>query len=148
MSMRVYISGKIGEEVISEAARQKFAKAEEMLKAKGHEVVNVTSEIYQADLKEYLTNRENQVLKAMPEHRFDRYSEILLWCLNELQYCDAVYFLRDWDKSNGANTEHSFAMATGKKLLWERLEDAQVFHGDDEKPEDVWLPIAGKEGGV
>lgn len=32
--MLIYISGKIGEEVISEATRQKFAKAEEMLKAK------------------------------------------------------------------------------------------------------------------
>ena len=29
---RIYISGKIGEEVISEATRQKFAKAEELLK--------------------------------------------------------------------------------------------------------------------
>ena len=29
--MRVYISGKIGEEVISEATRQKFERAERML---------------------------------------------------------------------------------------------------------------------
>jgi hypothetical protein len=29
--MRVYISGKIGEEVLSEATRKKFARAEKML---------------------------------------------------------------------------------------------------------------------
>lgn len=33
--MKVYISGRIGEEVISDETRQRFAKAEEMLKAKG-----------------------------------------------------------------------------------------------------------------
>ena len=36
--MKIYISGKIGEAVISEATRQKFAKAEKMLEAKGYEV--------------------------------------------------------------------------------------------------------------
>ena len=39
---RIYISGKIGEEVISEATRQKFAKAEELVKeAFGEENVTV-----------------------------------------------------------------------------------------------------------
>ena len=71
----------------------------------------------------------------------DKYSFILLEDLQKLAKYDAVYFLEDWDKSPGANAEHSFAMATGKKILWQRLEDAQVFHDDDEKPEDVWLPI-------
>lgn len=42
--MKVYISGKIGEVVISEATRKKFAKAEEMLKAKGYEVFNPCDE--------------------------------------------------------------------------------------------------------
>ena len=41
--MKVYISGKIGEEVVCEATRQKFAKAEEMLKAKGYKVFNPTT---------------------------------------------------------------------------------------------------------
>ena len=41
--MKVYISGKIGEEVLSEATRQKFAKAEQMLKAKGFETFNPTT---------------------------------------------------------------------------------------------------------
>ena len=54
---------------------------------------------------------------------------------------DAVYFLEDWDNSPGAGTEYSCAMATGKTMLWQRLEDAQVFHGDNETAKDVWLPI-------
>lgn len=39
--MRVYISGKIGEEVISDATRQKFAKAEKMLQDRGYDVFNI-----------------------------------------------------------------------------------------------------------
>ena len=43
MSKKVYISGKIGEEVLSEATRQKFASAEKFLKAKGYKVFNPTT---------------------------------------------------------------------------------------------------------
>ena len=132
--MKVYISGKIGEEVISEATRQKFARAEEMLKAEGYTVFNPTSKSWQ----EYLS-----IVWSVepPIKSMDKYSFILLEDLQKLAKYDAVYFLEDWDKSPGANAEHSFAMATGKKILWQRLEDAQVFHDDDEKTEDVWLPI-------
>ena len=132
--MKVYISGKIGEKVISDATRQKFARAEEMLKAEGYTVFNPTSKSWQ----EYLS-----IVWSVepPIKSMDKYSFILLEDLQKLAKYDAVYFLEDWDKSPGANAEHSFAMATGKKILWQRLEDAQVFHDDNEKPEDVWLPI-------
>lgn len=139
--MRVYISGKIGEEVISEATRQKFEKAGKMLLEKGYEVVDPACEKYQREMEEELGEKERNWIAAGMGKRFDRYSSILLFDLHILEQCDAVYFLEDWDRSGGANTEHSFAMATGKRLLWERLEDAQIFHDDDEKPEDVWLPI-------
>lgn len=142
--MKVYISGKIGEEVISEATRQKFAKAEAMLLAKGYEVVNVTSFEQQASLMGYL----RMMRGFMPEQKFDRYTETLLWCLFKLRRCDAVFFLYDWIDSPGAIAEHKFAKATQKKMLWESWGDAQLFNADNERPEDVWLPIAGKEGGV
>ncbi len=76
------------------------------------------------------------------------YDYCLLRDLMVISAKDAVYFLEDWDKSPGAGSEHSFAMATGKKMLWQRLEDAQVFRNDNETAEDVWLPIAGKEDEV
>lgn len=134
--MKVYISGKIGEEVISDATRQKFARAEKMLRAKGHEVTNPASDKCQKKLKLSLMVEEGCGYKG------DFYSFALMTDLVSIwRDCDAVYFLEDWGYSPGANAEHSFAMATGKKLLWQRLEDAQVFHDDDEKPEDVWLPI-------
>lgn len=134
--MKVYISGKIGEEVISEATRQKFAKAEKMLRAKGYEVTNPTSDKCQILVRLSMKNEEKLGYKG------DFYSFALITDLVSIwRDCDAVYMLEDWEKSPGANAEHSFAMATGKKMLWQRLEDALVFHDDNEKPEDVWLPI-------
>lgn len=118
--MKVYISGKIGEKVISDATRQKFARAEEMLKAEGYTVFNPTSKSWQ----EYLS-----IVWSVepPIKSMDKYSFILLEDLQKLAKYDAVYFLEDWDKSPGANAEHSFAMATGKKILFASREQAALF---------------------
>lgn len=140
-NMKVYISGKIGEEVISDATRQKFARAEEMLMAKGYEVFNPCDEKWQNTLKrEYEIDQYVNSAWLIGEFP-DFYTYSKLRDLMVLSTKDAVYFLEDWDKSPGANVEHSFAMATGKKMLCQRLEDALVFHDDNEKPEDVWLPL-------
>lgn len=146
--MRVYISGKIGEEVISEATRQKFARAEAMLKAKGYEVFNPCDERWQKTLKrEY--EGDSYVKSPWLAGKFpDFYAYVLLRDLMVLSTKDAVYFLYDWTDSPGAIAEHKFAKATQKKMLWESWGDAQLFNADNERPEDVWLPIAGKEGGV
>lgn len=136
--MRIYISGKIGEEVISEATRQKFVGAEEMLKSLGHDVFNPTSPEWQAHL------HKNYTLNCYEQPHGDKvsfYAYSLLRDMMVLATCDAVYFLKDWDMSPGSGAENSFAMAIGKKMLWQRLEDAQVFHGDNETADDVWLPI-------
>lgn len=140
--MRVYISGKIGEEVISEATREKFARAEEMLEKHFNPefdmIINPASEAFQDTMRQAFEWRE--LRRNLPD--------ILLYDLQWLRTCDAIYFLDDWDKSNGANVEHSYAMATGKKMLWQRLEDAQVFHGDNETADDVWLPTEEEEDTV
>ena len=48
--MTIYISGKIGETVVSEATRKKFAEAQHLLEEEGFEVFNPTSEEWQKDL--------------------------------------------------------------------------------------------------
>ena len=146
--MNIYISGKIGEEVISEGTRRKFARAEEMLKAKGYEVFNPCDERWQRTLERGY-NDDQYVKSPWLTGMFpDFYSYCLLRDLMVLSTKDAIYFLDDWDESNGANVEHSYAMAAGKKMLWQRLEDAQVFHGDNETADDVWLPTEEEEDTV
>jgi hypothetical protein len=57
--MKVYISGKIGEEVISDATRQKFVRAEKMLEAKGYDVFNPTDPEWQY-IQSRCFNREKE----------------------------------------------------------------------------------------
>ena len=137
--MRIYISGKIGEEVISEATREKFARAERMLERHFNPefdmIVNPASEAFQDAMKQAFERRGFR--QDLPY--------ILLYDLHWLQRCDAIYMLADWTDSDGANVELDFARATGKRIFWEREEDAQCFYGDDETAEDVWLPIEGGE---
>ena len=137
--MRIYISGKIGEEVISEATREKFARAERMLEKHFNTefdmIVNPASEAFQDAMKQAFEWRE--LRRNLPD--------ILLFDLQWLRTCDAIYMLADWTESDGANVELDFARATKKRIFWEREEDAQCFYGDDETAEDVWLPIEGGE---
>lgn len=139
--MKVYISGKIGEDVISDTTRQKFAKAEEKLKVMGYEVFNPCDERWQRTLKrEY--EHDSYVQSPMMMGKFpDFYDYCLLRDMMVISAKDVVFFLEDWDRSPGAGTEHSFALATGKKMLWQRLEDAMIFHDEGVTAESVWIPI-------
>ena len=139
--MKVYISGKIGEEVISEATRQKFARAEAMLRAKGYEVFNPADERWQRTLRREYDN-DQYVKSPWLTGKFpDFYSYCLLRDLMVLSTKDAIYMLADWGQSNGANMELDFATATGKQRFWELKEDAKVFCDDAGRYLDVWLPI-------
>lgn len=137
--MRVYISGKIGEEVVSEATRQKFARAEAMLRAKGYEVFNPCNENYQRHLAFNIGHIEKECLSLnIP---FNRYAEILMQDLYWMKQCDAIYMLADWGQSNGANVELDFATATGKQRFWQQEEDAKLFCDDAGNYTDVWIPL-------
>lgn len=132
--MRVYISGKIGEEVISDATREKFARAEKMLQERLSDfstVVNPASEAFQETMD--VDFQWRQIPKNLPD--------ILLYDLQWLKTCDVIYMLDDWDQSDGANLELDYARCTGKRIWWQDEEDAKVFCDDPEKYENVWVPI-------
>lgn len=129
--MRVYISGKIGEEVISDATREKFDRAQKMLEAHFNPeydtIVNPASEAFQDTMKQAFDWRE--LRRNLPD--------ILLFDLQWLRTCDAIYMLGDWIESDGANVELDFARAVGMKVLWQREDDALCFCDN----KDAWLPI-------
>ena len=105
MRKKVYISGKIGEEVLSEATRQKFASAEKFLKAKGYKVFNPTTSGY-GKIAENTAKANGTTF----------YREILLLDIMALQQCDIICLLPDWDESPGAKAELYFAEAIGLKV--------------------------------
>ena len=133
--MKVYISGKIGEEIITPEILAKFKKAEDMLKAQGHTVFNPTT----SGLGVVADKRVRNATK-----RGDRttwYAEILKLDIAKLSFCDAIYMLSDWTESPGAVVEHDYAVAIGIKRFWQSEEDAAVFRDDNETIFEVWLPM-------
>lgn len=129
--LRIYISGKIGEEVISDATRQKFARAEKMLEDRGNHPVNITGEWMQQSMRWAFEWQQTR----------PRYEAILLYDLHVLSSCRAIYMLEDWKDSPGAKLEFAFARAIGILVFFQDLEDAQLYRLADEIPEDMWVPL-------
>lgn len=145
MGVRIYISGWMGGKEISEETRQKFAKAEEMLKAKDHTPINPAAEWYQHTME---TSFE------IFGHLMS-YDEILFYDLGWLKTCTHVYMLRDWAQSPGATTEYNFAVAIGRKIWFQEFGQAVRFvrlnydtcpegreynEWCEEKAREIWLP--------
>lgn len=87
--MKVYISGPISSD---DFYKIHFARAEEELKEAGYEVVSP------------VVDEDDGVLVT--------YKEFIDHDLQLLADCDAIYMLRNWQKSKGARLEHQYARTT------------------------------------
>lgn len=92
--MRVYISGPITD---TPDFKQVFGGAVLHLRTSGHEVWNP------ADLPEGHT-----------------YGWYMRECLKALPTCDAIYMLKNWEKSPGARCEHLCAVLCDMEVMYER----------------------------
>ena len=113
--MKVYISGKIGEEVLSAATREKFAKAEAELRSWDFDVFNPTT----SGLGKVAEERARQ-------NGTDFYTEIMKLDLEELSKCDAIYLLNDWEDSPGARKELAFAREHNISVWCENDSDKEI----------------------
>ena len=92
--MRIYISGPMRG---IENYEQNFKEAQEELEAQGHQVVNPCClKDLDLDVEEYLN--------------IDKYL---------VSICDAIYMLRGWKHSTGANIERTHAIRLDKKVYYE-----------------------------
>ena len=92
--MTIYISGPMAG---IEEYEKNFKAAEEKIRESGHEVVNP------AEIDGEGMTRE-ELLK------------LDLWMLEE---CNAIYMLKGWQQSCGANREYGFAIAKGMGVMFE-----------------------------
>lgn len=116
---KIYISGKMGEKSLSEATRDKFAQAEERLKAEGWDPINPATDEYQDVMRVVLAEACEDWEDADIEGEWNEYAEMLMHDLRIISLCDALYMLADWKQSPGATAEHAYAKALGKEIRYE-----------------------------
>lgn len=96
--MRIYISGAI---TGTEDFRERFLEAEKELIAAGYDTVNPA--------------RLNDI---MPKNA--TYDEYMKMSFELLGMCDAIYMLKGWEESKGANREYGFAVAKDMRIMLEK----------------------------
>ena len=95
--MKIYISGAI---TGTDDYIERFSKAEKELTAKGWSVVNPA-----------------KVNAQLPEDT--TYEEYMKMSFCMLDMCEAIFMLKEWSKSCGANRELGYAMARDKIIMYE-----------------------------
>jgi hypothetical protein len=105
--MKIYIAGQITGKPIDEVI-DKFNKAEEDLKAAGHEVVNPITLAFEYDRIMVGTDER---FPACAEESYRRNS------LYGLLECEAIYLLSDWNRSTGAILERKIAGFLGFEVM-------------------------------
>lgn len=124
--MKIYISGKIGEEVISQDTAEKFARAEKMLEGlkdgKGRRMFKEVFNPADPDWQRALGEAYNSYLGFAV---MDKYTYVLMQDIKRLAKYDAIYLLEDYDVSPGATAEYHFALATGKEIFFQGEIDAR-----------------------
>ena len=92
---RIYLSGPISG---TSDYMSRFAEAEIEIAGKGYSVINPA-----------------KVGASLPEDM--TYEEIVEIDIHLLEYADAIYMLRGWQSSRGANREYGYALGAGKDIM-------------------------------
>ena len=118
MSKTIYISGKMGEKVLSHHTIKKFHQAEVSLRDQGWEVCNPASDEFQRQAC-HTVSAQMKKWEEIEQKPFSWYSWMLQYDIRALLMCDAVYMLSDWLDSPGATAELFFARACCKEVIFQ-----------------------------
>lgn len=98
--MKIYISGKM-RGLPENESRELFKTAEQYLTGLGHDVVNPWNSELEKDAS------------------CNEWADYIMFDLNILKTCDAIYMLDNWEDSWGAKCEYAFACGRGMEIIYE-----------------------------
>jgi hypothetical protein len=146
----VYVAGKMTGLV--DFNFPKFFAAEKVLKAEGWLVVNPAAHDLETGMVEtfypFLRREYGGTLHYRSTDKFDL-KTVLLWDLDQVAKCDAIFLLDGWEDSKGANAELALAKALGKEVLYQSPEpapallDAAEKLGVSESERPEWVTVVG-----
>lgn len=96
--MKIYISGAV---TGTTDYLERFARAEEQLKAQGFEVINPA-----------------KINALLP--RSTSYGQYMAISRTLHGFCDSVFMLKDWEHSRGAKQEFAWSVLDEKKIYFEK----------------------------
>jgi hypothetical protein len=99
----IYISGPI-KDIYN--AKELFYSAQSKLTNEGYKVINPFE----------IINDNGTFVSGSNKELYEFY---LRMDIRELTFCDSIYILKGWEKSNGANIELNVAKAIGLKIYYE-----------------------------
>lgn len=120
--MRIYISGKM-RGLPEEESRKLFKAAENYLIELGHDVINPWDS----------EGEKNEKCKDWDDY--------ILYDLQILKTCDAIFMLSNWQDSDGAKCEHAFASGRHMEIIYEKQVSNSIWHSAMEKPRDYEILI-------
>ena len=98
--MKIYISGKM-RGLPEEESRKLFKAAENYLIELGHDVINPWDS------------------EGKKNEQCNDWDDYILYDLQILKTCDAIFMLSNWQDSDGAKCEHAFARGRGMEIIYE-----------------------------
>lgn len=101
--MRIYISGKM-RGLPEEESRELFKAAENYLMELGHNVINPW-------------DSEDDKKRQCKD-----WDDYILYDLQIIKTCDAIFMLSNWQDSNGAKCEHAFASGRNMEIIYDTPE--------------------------
>lgn len=128
--MKIYISGKM-RGLPEEESRELFKSAENYLIELGHDVINPWDS----------EDEKNEKCRDWDDY--------ILYDLQILKTCDAIFMLSNWQDSDGAKCEHAFASGRHMKIIYEEQIKSLLYHNAiikqsaiiDSQPKNICFPV-------
>jgi nucleoside 2-deoxyribosyltransferase len=140
---RIYIAGPMTN--LPNFNFPEFFQAAKALTIGGWDVVNPAQhDLDTGSVSSYFEGAEGDLMTYAASEDFDL-TATLLWDLNQVAKCDAIYMLDGWENSKGATAEIGLAKALGKEIIYQNASVDTSLESETEYQRRVAVEKASSE---